>query len=293
MSSLCPVIITKGKNKGQTCGEVNKYCRHRTVTCEACGKTYTRDNSYARHLKTCQTGTGDDAEADVDDASVSPPAKPSLPPAKIALPAAKIKIEARLLTTPKHDVLDQLINEIRELRDEIHSRPEPVNISNTFNFNLVVGNNFYDELVEKMGKEEALKYIVKVASQKTPLDIINKLYLEGVAPANYPIACRDNDHFRFANAERKIVDDVGGRSLANHVSNGLLNTFLIASNELIAKQMSRQTEITDDDMEDFMNVQTCATSKPSDWTVTSELSRMTTNLNHPFWHDPGLLALED
>lgn len=271
ISMSCDVIIWNGKNKGKRCGDINKTCRHQVQKCPSCDHVYTRVDSYLRHVRDCK-------------------------PAPPVAPKIRIKVRPKALDPKDMNLKDLLMATARLeanlelLRQEIQTKTGPTihNHNNVLSFNVVVGDNFYGELVDKMGKEAALNFIVKSASEKTPLEIVKKLYLEGLRPDDVPIACRGEDHFRFVNANQEIIDDKGGHGITKIVSNGIQNTMLMASNELIARQVARDSEMTDEDMEEFLTVQQYATGMPAEYTVTDELSKMTRNANHPFWDGASL-----
>lgn len=54
--SGCSILIENGKNRGRTCGAVNKRCRHRMQTCALCKVQFTHESSYYRHIRTCAPG---------------------------------------------------------------------------------------------------------------------------------------------------------------------------------------------------------------------------------------------
>lgn len=306
MIGNCTLVLTKGKNKGKMCGEISRYCRHQILECEYCHRVYTRDNTYSNHLRACRERSSKTVPAGPPTApapaSTEPPVLPNhpvpdhvpdpvpVPDSPPSLPAAKIKPKVTKLSleTTLSKIVDSKMAEINSKLDDLQrtiAEKQDVTI-NQFNINLNVhlGDNFYQELVDKMGRDAALQFIIAAAGKRSPLDIVKKLYLDGLPAGHFPpIACRNGDHFRFLTADRKVVDDIGGRDITARVSNGIQNAMLLASNDLIARQVTRETEMTDEDMDVFMLVQNYATSTPNNKEIKDGLVTMTTDLCHPFW----------
>lgn len=282
----CTYILENGKHKGERCGSINRYCRHQCVTCERCGKTYKRLDTYRIHPCTAK-------EEPTPTQTVEPPR------ARVRIEAHKkpditsvlgeftARLEARLEAKieARFDLEARLEARFDALEAIIVDKPSGNIIQNNTTYNnnyIMVGDNFYSELVGKMGKDAAVQYLVSVATNNNPLDIVRTLYLNG-DPRSHSITCRDQNHFRYMGAENKVVDDKGGYSIGCKVSNSIQNAMLMASNELIAQQLGKETEMSDDEMERFYQVQMCATNTIPCKTVTDELSKMTINADHPFW----------
>ena len=63
-------------------------------------------------------------------------------------------------------------------------------------------------------------------------DFFKRAYLQGPVD-EYPIACRDTDHFRFADSSNRLIDD----KLHSVVVSGAQRVCLIHSNELIQRRL--------------------------------------------------------
>jgi len=144
-------------------------------------------------------------------------------------------------------------------------------------WNIVLGMNFFDELVHKMGKDHAIDFLSDIAQEGKPVDVINKLYLEGTSPNEYPIACCDRNHFRYIDSEHRIVDDKGGHEISKIVTSGVHDALVSAANESLHVHGTRdqfnalQRYITD-----------MKRSLPKD-RIISELAHITSIPNHPFF----------
>lgn len=53
MTNTCNIIISRGKNQGKKCYEVNKKCRHKITYCPNCNAEFSVETSYYRHMKNC------------------------------------------------------------------------------------------------------------------------------------------------------------------------------------------------------------------------------------------------
>jgi len=141
-------------------------------------------------------------------------------------------------------------------------------------WNIVLGMNFFDELVHKMGKDHAIDFLSGIAQEGKPVDVINKLYLEGTSPTEYPIACCNRNHFRYIDSEHRLVDDKGGHEISKIVTSGVHDALVSAANESSHEQ--------------FNNLQRYITnmkrSLPKD-RIISELAHITSIPNHPFFTD--------
>jgi hypothetical protein len=276
MPNTCPIIITRGKNKGKACGDVNKKCRHKNIECSRCGAKFTVETSFMRHQSQC-SGIPEDR-----------PVKP--PPIKINTMKVKVKVKSPH-PDPPIEKIDSivLLQKIQKLEQELeHVKNKPTTVEH-HHWNIVLGMNFFDELVHKMGKNHAINYLTEIAQEGKPVDVINKLYLEGTVPTKYPIACRDQDHFRYIDADHKVVDDKGGVGLSKLVSSGVHEALILAANEAIQEQVTSENY-------DCFNIEPIQkyvadmrTSLPED-RIINELAHITNIPNHPFFTDEDLFT---
>lgn len=169
--------------------------------------------------------------------------------------------------TRKEDILLERIEQLERELKEVKKKP-PVH----HHWNIVVGSDFFSELVEKMGRGHAVEYLSEIATEGKPLDVINKLYLEGTEPTSYPIACRDEDHFRYIDSAHRIVDDKGGHGISRIVSSGVHRALVTAASEI------NGTEGIQNYVADMRN------SLPPD-RIVSQLAHMTSIPDHPFFRD--------
>lgn len=173
------------------------------------------------------------------------------------------------------DILLERIEQLERELKEVKKKP-PVH----HHWNIVVGGDFFSELVDKMGRGRAVEYLSEIATEGKPLDVINKLYLEGTEPTSYPIACRDEDHFRYMDSAHRIVDDKGGHGISQIVSNGVHRALVTAANEAICDQVDIQNYVAD-----------MRNSLPPD-RIVSQLAHMTSIPDHPFFRDEDEIEAE-
>jgi hypothetical protein len=257
MPNTCSITINRGRNKGKVCKDVNKTCRHQNMQCENCGEIFSYKHTHSAHMKLCaphKRKTTVVKKYD-DDEDMSQPA--------IIERLKKLEHQNQVLKNQVQQVADQ-----------------PRSIHNI----MVIGNDFFQELIAKIGKQRAIEFLSSTASAGKPIDVIGKLYLEGKEPNNYPIACRDEDHFRYLSHDdkggRKVVDDRGGVIIGDIMMNRLQNAFLMAANELITNHVDGGIESDRDVLRSVQNVATINKN-----TLVYQLAEVTTNANHPFFLD--------
>jgi hypothetical protein len=285
MPNTCRVIITRGKNKGQACGDVNKKCRHKNIECPHCGIRFTVETSYMRHRANC-------GSVDMD-IKTSPSPSPSPPRIKLKVKIAEFEpaptiaaptIAAPTIAAPTiaDPVAHKLLRKIERLERELEVVKNKPAVHH--HWNIVLGMNFFEELVGKMGRADAINFLTDIATEGKPVDVITKLYLEGNSPTSYPIACQDHDHFRYIDAEHRLIDDKGGHGISQIVSSGVHEALILAANEAI------QDHVQTENYENFniapiqKYVADMRRSLPQD-RIISELAHMTSIPNHPFFKD--------
>ena len=265
MPNTCQIIITRGKNKGQACCEVNRKCRHKDNQCPHCGIRFTVETSYSRHLSQC----GDKVVVKITQRPEAPASVPVAPTASAA-PAASRKIKT-YDTEHRHQVLLKKIEKLERELEVVKQTPAVQH----HHWNIVLGTSFFDELVMKMGRDRAISFLSGIAQDGKPVDVISKLYLEGNDPTNYPIACRDRDHFRYIDSDHRLIDDKGGHGLSRIVTSGVHDALILAASEAPNGADILQKYVAD-----------MRKSLPSSHII-SELAHMTSIPNHPFFIAPG------
>lgn len=267
MPNECSIIITRGRNKGNMCRDVNRTCRHQSIQCPNCGEDFSYKHTYTAHTRICQPDCQERAGATSGSRK-----KTSIKRRFSGGPAsARDDILARINTLEQQN---------RDLKDKVQKVAEqPRSINNI----VVIGNDFFQELTAKIGKERAVEFLSSTATAGNPIDVIDKLYLEGKDPMHYPIACHD-DHFRYLSRDdkggRKLVDDRGGVIIGKLMTSRLQNAFLMAANELINNHVNGYSET---DVELLRCVQNVTTVDKN--IIVYKLAEATTNSNHPFFLD--------
>ena len=261
MSNPCKVILTRGKNKGKICGSVNSKCKHVTkpLICEKCGIKFDRTTSYYRHVNSCNIKSSKKSE-DND--------------------SSKSKIKLSINVKPSQPSMSNVFQRLVELEEQNTALREEVEVLKSqpvTNYNIaILGNDFYTELVDKIGKKDTIKFLAQ--SCHRPLDVFQKLYLDDCKPDNYPVACRDELHFRYLDNDKKMVDDRGGSSIGTVVSKQITNAMINAVNDC------QNTVYSLDDIETIRNKLILNLEKDRDRMI-KDLADITNNPNHPFFRD--------
>ena len=262
MPNECSISITRGRNKGKLCRDVNRTCRHKDILCPNCGEEFSYKHTYTAHAKLCNSA----------DVVVKKTIK-----VKDRIKAGSEEILARIHSLEQQN---------RDLKDKVQQVvDQPRSINNI----VVIGNDFFQELTTKIGKDRAVEFLSSTATVGKPIDVIEKLYLEGKDPMHYPIACRDDDHFRYLSHDdkggRKLVDDRGGAIIGDIMMNRLRNAFLMAANELISKHIREGPDGFDGNVDVLRCVQNIATVDKDE--VVYQLAVVTNNSDHPFFRAEG------
>ena len=127
--------------------------------------------------------------------------------------------------------LDDVSKEINEIKNSKELITQPIINVNINNY-MVITDDIYGKLVDKMGKDSAIRFLATNASRGDCVSILRKLYLEGIPRKLYPIACKDNN-FRYLNDRREIVEDIGGKKIVSNLQNAML----YASTQLIKEHI--------------------------------------------------------
>lgn len=272
----CDIVFHKGKNKGKICGNISKICRHQRVECVNCGHIFGYKHNYTAHLRTCK-------------APDNTKLKPTIKILAKEVPVVKTSVAATVSTTMAHkdDIIDRLSRlekENKQFEQQLQEQASRPQITNYYNF-VVVGDNFFDELINVMGKDNAVDFLANAAVEGKPLDVINKLYLEGRDPNKYPIACRKNNvsNFRYLNNKHQIVDDMGGTVLGRAVSDKIQNAMLRATNEIIKDGLNDRYDIT--------HLQHNLATMGNGLHLVNDLANVTENALHPFFKDDNVIYL--
>lgn len=269
MKNPCKVVITRGKNKGKVCGHINSKCKHVTdpIVCPKCKISFDRTTSYYRHIKVQHGGQINDEPAAKHDLKlkVDIPTKPK--PIPIRIRAKPEEIYHRLVQ------LEEQNNALREEVEELKLKPT------TTNYIAILGNDFYSELTNKIGRENAMKFIAE-SSTKHPLSMFQKLYLDDRDPDDYPIACRDKYHFRYLDNQQRVVEDKGGSTIGTAVSKRLTDAMEHAFHDFQIEGHGNTVY----SLEGVQKLRERLANLNQD-SVIKELAYITNNPNHPFFKD--------
>lgn len=259
MPNTCTISISRGKNKGKICKDVNAICRHERNVCPSCGEQFSYKHTLVAHRKNCHKDE------------------------------QKKKVQVQVIRKP--DLLERISSLERRNRD-LEDKVDKVEKQPRINNIMVIGNDFFQELALKIGKKGAVEFLTLAASSGKAIDVIDKLYLEGKDPMTYPIACRDEDHFRFRKLdgqEGKLVDDRGGAIIGDLMMDRVRNAFMMAANEVLCSRSldghaESDTEIC---LQHFQQ----GISAVNKRNIVYQLAEATNNSSHPFFkaEDESLL----
>ncbi len=192
---------------------------------------------------------------------------------------------------PESEDMKEIHKEIAVLKEKVKQIEErPQQIQNIINWNIVIGDNFYQELISKLGDRDcAIAYLAGIVANNNPIDVVSKLYLERRKPGEYPIACRDM-HFKFVNSASQLIDDDDGTKICNLLGNSIQNALLMANNDFMARKVLEDREMDDESHAQIANTQNYVMGLPDRIRKNGflkELSTLTNNPTHEFFSMPA------
>ena len=202
ISNHCEIIITTGPNTTKMCKNVNKYCRHKQVICHLCQTVFGHQSSLDRHIQ-------------------------------------KNHKERKKIRVVKKDKISEIQKELEELKQKYEKQYNAVSeriekVENEPRNIIVIGDEqIFFGLVNKMGKQRAMSFLLDNLNPKDSINIIDKMYLEGIDRNEYPIACIDDYKFRYLNHSGDIVDDKGGNKIVSKLEKDIHTAMIEANNSLI------------------------------------------------------------
>lgn len=247
--------------------------------CRYCGTGFTdRSNRYRHETKWCKTAT---------ESSVNQSSRPKIKTKKKihVKPKTPITVKKRQKATSSVNetadsrTVQDLMQEIHELRERVTEMEQKPRYNNW----IIVGDDMFHAMVDKFGRTEALSFLTQSAIAGDSIEVVKKLYLDGVSPEKYPIACRDVDHYRYLNDKRQIIDDKGGESVKKMLTNQTHRAMVLATNEVIQSKMD-QSGIMYVDLDHDMKTVQCKLANMQTLDM-HRLSGITNNPNHPFFTD--------
>lgn len=225
MVNSCTIVITKGNNKNKLCKDVNRWCKHKKVHCNHCDRTFSYQHTYNAHvcLPPYRRSYQPPPEAPCERSSITiaPPMK-----VKVKIKPLPASIPVRVDETRE---LKEMVHQLRGEIDEMRKQPK-VQINNL----TVITDDIFGKIVGQMGEQEGVKFLLDSLDDDAEcLNIVEKVYLSGKDKNQYPIACKNENHFRFLGPDHDVVDDVGGDLIVSKITNSVQNAFLKASAETL------------------------------------------------------------
>jgi hypothetical protein len=167
-----------------------------------------------------------------------------------------------------------------EIHESCESSDDEVFVSDT-------GNSILDRIIDKMGKEIGLDFLIGNFLTKKYDKIIEKAYLENIGSDNYPFVCKGRSHFRYYNKNGELVDDIDGNMLSKTIHRGIQNAGLTSSIIIIKKHLENNNdndELYDSyDLAQLQGIAYKMTTNKSLNKIKKYLSTRVLNPNHPYF----------
>jgi hypothetical protein len=182
-----------------------------------------------------------------------------------------------------HQHYVEMQQELEQLRARVNKvEQEPKNIT------VVIGDEkIFMGLVKRMGNEKvATQFLLENMDYNDSINIIDKMYLEGIPKNRYPIACSDDYKFRYLNHSGDIVDDKGGIKIVSTLEREIHRALIEANSKLIHECVNNDDNITLYNVYDIGTLQTQLGNYRSAVTTKfrDDLARKVYNTEHPFFH---------
>lgn len=292
MPNTCTIPVMTGSNKGKLCKDINRYCRHKKTVCEICKEEFSHKSSYERHRRLAHHASKKKKVCVVK--------KPEPVKVKVRMEMTDLDPDTRRVIEQERERVDDLVKELSELREKYETvskrmgkvEREPKNIT------VVIGDEkIFHGLVKKLGDElRASKFLLENIAKKNCINIVDKLYLEGVEKDRYPIACADDYQFRYLNGSGDIVDDNGGKKILTKLQNEVHSALIEANTCMINEQLGNMDDDgqSDDsgsvgklyDVYDLCHIQhQLGSYRDEEETekLRDDLARRVYNVSHPFF----------
>jgi len=257
-----------------------------------------RSNKYRHEKHYCQQNSNQSQSQIQSSSYTDKPAKLTKTPKTVLIKRTrqtqKKEVKVKIKVKPPTPLSDpetqqEILDEINRLRARVQKMENEPRYNNW----IIIGSDMFTEMIEKYGRSEALTFLTKSALTGDSVDVIKKLYLDGVSPEKYPIACRDYHHFRYLNDKREVIDDCGGQSVRKIFTDRAHKAMVLATNEMMQEEIDQYQpnpdtmDPTDEDIGEMFrklgDVQ-CRLSSVHALDL-ERLAGMTNNPNHPFFRE--------
>jgi hypothetical protein len=193
--------------------------------------------------------------------------------------SSKTKVTPQI---PKDGVTDGVTRD--EVEQLVQNKIKGIKQVNNYNNISIIGTDMFRCLVDKMGENEAVRFINYCASIGNPMMIFEKLYLNGTPPECYPIAYY-NGEYRFLNKDSTLIIDKTGSLIYELIICPIQNAVLQSVNHVINSQLE-SGEL--DSLYDIYNMRQMQTTildmmtHKRDKTI-KKLENLVKNKKHPFF----------
>jgi hypothetical protein len=281
MVNECSMVITKGINKGKLCKDIHKWCKHKSLRCAACKRAFRYQHTFDTHHCNERNAAVTNSKIKIN---VRQKPRETIDMYRVEQPRNRDPSHIYEQHQTETRQLKQIVDKLRGEIDEIRNQPK-VQINNL----TVITDDIFSKIAGQMGQDGAVKFLLDSLTDETEcLDIVDKVYLSSSDKDQYPIACRDKNHFRFLGPNCKIVDDVGGDLIVSKIANSVQNAYLRASANLMEGHVNGMGGEDMYHMYDMRSVQNKIKMLPT--TDNKErlregLAIKVTNPTHPFFND--------
>lgn len=275
----CKELITRGKNKGKLCHEVNKYCNtpnHRNKEkskepkCQYCNKIFScRPNVYRHEREHCPNRPGITNIKNIKRTN-----RINLNKETTYVNADTETVEGIVHIDDMGDIVDKELVDNNININTLNKTTNNINAINSSNINNINSNNvqqsiniicvganddFNKILSDKMGEEQAKNYILECAKNNLEGDInlLKKIYFEDKKDIEYPIKFldRSRNKVEFIDENFQKVIDPKGLELGKRLCGNLQNGYLLHVNKILEANLNQQNDGKFLDEFDLLNCQ--------------------------------------
>jgi hypothetical protein len=264
------------------------------VACEYCGRWFNNRGNKWKHKKVCYHRPKEKIRIDIrprvpvtNNNSLGQQEQRETPQDLKILIQEMHKFQKELLEQQKQQLEFMKLQKEQMDRQMLPQRPITVtnynnNVTNNFNGISQIGPDVFKSLIEKFGKDKAISMLTSKDLTGTVINVIKRLYFDGVQPNEFPIACKPGNHFRYLDDNRNLIDDFGGKKTQQFVTTKVNDAMIQAVNDIIFKCMDNNGDGTVDfDLRRLQNNLEPTSARSTE--ITEALVELALNIHHPFF----------